>query len=162
PPAGQGQPGYPPAGPGQPGYPAVGDQPGAYPPPPGGEAPPKKKGGAGKVVLRIVGAVVVGLIIIGLKVGIGSALFGDKAKDAKAGDCIAAGKEVKDEGTTETDADVVDCGSSEAKFTVVSRIDGESSPDSKSCDKFFKEGEEFYVFGSSSGKGYLLCLRPKA
>jgi hypothetical protein len=188
PPAGQG--GYPPAG--QPGYAPGGQggyQPGQVPggqggyppplgqpgqpgfPPPGGEAPPafggfpeeKKKGGAGKVVLRIGAAIVVALVIAGLKFGIASAIFGgDDAKDAKAGDCIASGKQVKDEGTTKTDADVVDCTSSDAKFTVVARVDGESSPDSKSCDKFFKEGEEFYVFGSTSGDGYLLCLRPKA
>ncbi|WP_203762165.1 LppU/SCO3897 family protein, partial [Paractinoplanes deccanensis] len=180
----QGQPGFAPQGqpagaqPGEAGYtPPAGAQPGfpppnagGFPPPGGGEAPQgfgtfpqeKKKGGAGKLVLRIGGAILVALVIAGLKFGIGSALFGDKAKDAKAGDCISSGKEVKAEGTTETDADVVDCTSADAKFTVVARVDGESNPDSKSCDKYFKEGEEFYVFGSTSGSGYLLCLRPKA
>jgi hypothetical protein len=159
----QGQPGY-----GQPGY---GQQPaGQYPPAPGqeqpqqfgafpGEEPKKKGGGAKKIILRIVLAIVVVIIGTVLK----STVFGgNDAKEAKAGDCIASDKDVSQDETTRTGAKVVDCAKSEAKFTVVARVNGESSVQSKSCDKYFKEGEEFYVYGSTASGGYLLCLRPKA
>ncbi|MFF5085151.1 hypothetical protein ACFY36_49615 [Actinoplanes sp. NPDC000266] len=181
PPAGA-QPGYPPAGaqPGgapQPGFPPPGAQPGGFPPPNAGgfpppnsgEAPPnyvafpaeKKSGGAGKVILRIVGAIVVGLVIVGLKVGVLSALFGgDDAKEAKAGDCISADTDIPEDKTERTQANVVDCADSDAAYTVVARVEGESDPKSTSCDKFFKEGERFLVLGSTSDGGYLLCLRP--
>jgi hypothetical protein len=157
-----GQPGQPGQGqpyPGQPGYPPPAD--GQQPPPAWGEVPTekKKKGGFGKIALRIVAALVVVVIIFIVK----ATVFGDKAKDAKAGDCIASDKAVKANDTTKTGAKVVDCSSSDAKFTVVARVDGETDVNSKSCDKYFKENEEFYVFSSSDGStGYLLCLKPKA
>ncbi|SNY51522.1 LppU/SCO3897 family protein [Paractinoplanes atraurantiacus] len=181
PPAGA-QPGFPPAGaqPGgapQPGFPPPGAQPGGFPPPNAGgfpppnsgEAPPnyvafpveKKSGGAGKVLLRVFGAIVVGIIVIALKVGIGSALFGgDDAKEAKAGDCISADTDIPEDKTERTQANVVDCADSDAAYSVVARVEGESDPKSTSCDKFFKEGERFLVLGSASDGGYLLCLRP--
>ena len=161
-----GQPGQP--GPdGQPAFPTYPGQPGqpGFPTYPGQEAPQfsafpteKKKSGFGKVALRIGGSLVVLLIVFFAK----SAIFGDKAKDAKAGDCIAADKDVSKDGTTETGAKVLDCTDANAKFSVVARIDGETDVKSKSCDKFFKQNDEFYVYSSTAGKGYLLCLKPKA
>jgi hypothetical protein len=41
-------------------------------------------------------------------------------------------------------------------------VDGEKDVKSKSCDKFFKENEQFFVYASDAKGGYLLCLRPKA
>ena len=151
-PAGQpgyGQPGQP--GPGQPQQ-GFGDAPAAFP------AEPKKKSAVGRVLLRIGLAVVV--LIIGFVVK--EAFFGDKAKDAAVGDCIASSKQVKTNEETDAAAKVVDCGSSDAAFTVVGRVNGETSTSSKSCDKFFKENEEFAIYASDAGGGYLLCLKPKS
>jgi hypothetical protein len=88
--------------------------------------------------------------------------FADKAKNAAVGDCIKADEEVKADKETDTGASVVDCASAEAAYSVVGRVDGETDTNSKSCDKFFKEGEEFAVFSSDAKGGYLLCLKPKA
>jgi hypothetical protein len=144
-----------PPGPGQPyGDPAqqgMGN-PAALPP------EPKKKGGLGRVALRILGAIVAIVIVLVVK----DQLFGDKAKDAAVGDCIASSEQVKADEETEAKAKVVECGSADAAFTVVGRVEGETSTSSKSCEKFFQENEEYAIYSSTAGKGYLLCLRPKA
>ncbi|WP_250028447.1 LppU/SCO3897 family protein [Paractinoplanes maris] len=137
---------------GHPGFPLVGDA------QPGRPGEPRKRN-VGKLVVGILVAVIVGLgtyALLSLLNG------GDDAQDAKAGDCIASDQDVKNEGTTETGANVVDCASADAKFSVVARVDGETSPQSKACDKFFKAEEVFYVFANSAGDGYVLCLRPQA
>jgi hypothetical protein len=162
-------PGQPVPGQPVPGQPVPG-QPG-FPPPPAhegfGDAPagtgpaPEKKSGVGKILLRIAGVVVVGLIVFGVKSFFFSAT--DKAKDAAVGDCIASSKQVTGTESTEAEAKVVDCASSEAKFSVVGRVNGETDVKSKSCDKFFKENDEFFVYAADNGAtGYLLCLKPKA
>jgi len=155
-----GQPyGAPPAdgrpGPGQPG----GDQAQeGFGGPAGFPAEPKKKSAVGRIVLRILGAIAAFVIVVVVK----DAFFGDKAKDAAVGDCVASSADVKADEETEANAKVVDCSSADAAFTVVGRVEGESDTKSKSCEKFFKENEEYYVYGSTAGGGYLLCLRPKA
>jgi hypothetical protein len=121
-------------------------------------AEPKKKSAVGRILLRILGAVVAFVIVLVVK----DAFFGDKAKDAAVGDCVASSEDVKANEETEANAKVVKCDSADAAFTVVGRVEGESNTQSKSCEKFFKENEEYYVYGSTAGKGYLLCLRPKA
>ncbi|MDY7087239.1 MAG: hypothetical protein SYR96_19245 [Actinomycetota bacterium] len=63
-------------------------------------------------------------------------------------------------GTTETSAEVAECSSARAEYTVVARIEGESSPDSTACDRFFPADEPFSVYGSTAGDGYVLCLPP--
>jgi hypothetical protein len=146
-----GQPGQPYPGQPQQGF---GDAPAAFPPP----APVKKKSAVGRLLLRVGLAIVV--IVIGIVVK--DAFFGDKAKDAAVGDCIAASKDVKANEETNAEAKVVDCTASDAAFSVVGRVNGETDTKSKSCDKFFKEGEEFYVYSSDAKGGYLLCLKPKA
>ncbi|MET8148973.1 hypothetical protein ACIBSW_32985 [Actinoplanes sp. NPDC049668] len=120
--------------------------------------PEKKKSTAANLALRIVGIIVVAVIIFVGK----TYLFGDKAKDAAVGDCVASSQDVKVDEETEAQAEVVDCASKEAAFTVVGRVEGETNTDSKSCEKYFKENEEYYVYSSTAGGGYLLCLRPKA
>lgn len=136
----------------------------ATPPPPGSGAAPvgfpaeKRRGNPlGKVILRIVLALIIGLLVFGVK----SFLFGDKAKSAAVGDCIASDKAVAAQGQTKTGAEVVDCGSDKAAFTVVGRVAGETDTTSKSCDRFFAENEQFFVYSSTADGGYLLCLRPK-
>jgi hypothetical protein len=121
-------------------------------------AEPKKKNAVGRIVLRILGAVVAFVIVLVVK----DAFFGDKAKDAAVGDCVASSADVKVDEETEANAKVVECSSADAAFTVVGRVEGESDTQSKSCEKFFKDNEEYYVYGSTAGGGYLLCLRPKA
>ncbi|MEV7329116.1 hypothetical protein [Micromonospora sp. NPDC093244] len=130
-----------------------------------------KKSGA-KKALGIIGAIVVFLVIAGLKFGIGSAIGNflnkDETADAKAGDCIAELPEVT--GTKEEEVDgakVVSCTSTEAAYNVVGRVDGQTEAQAKaptSCEQFLKEGDEGYVFYNiEPGKtGYVLCLTKKA
>jgi hypothetical protein len=158
---GQPAPGQPAPGQPAPGQPqqGFGDQPQqGFGGPDAFPAEPKKKNAIGKIALRILGAIVAFVIVLVVK----DAFFGDKAKNAAVGDCVASSEDVKADEETEANAKVVDCGSADAAFTVVGRVEGESDTKSKSCEKFFKENEEYYVYGSTAGKGYLLCLRPKA
>ncbi|MEU7907860.1 hypothetical protein [Actinoplanes sp. NPDC049118] len=120
--------------------------------------PAKKKSAAANLALRIVGGIVVFVIIVVGKYYV----FGDKAKDAAAGDCVASSEKVKVDEETEARAEVVDCASKDAAYVVVGRVNGESDTKSKSCEKYFKENEEYYVYSSTADGGYLLCLRPKA
>jgi hypothetical protein len=142
----------------------------AVPTPPPVE-PKAEKSGARKA-LGVVGAIVVFVVIAGLKFGlattIGNFLNKDETADAKAGDCIAELPEVT--GTKEeeaNDAKVVECTSTDAAYNVVGRIDGQTEAQAKSgdaCNSYLKEGEEGYLFYSvEPGKtGYLLCLTKKA
>jgi hypothetical protein len=131
-----------------------------------GDAPPpytpvpQKKRGVGSILLRI-GAAIVAIIVVFV---IKDVFFGDKAKDAAVGDCVAASKQVKADKETDAQAKVVDCTSKDAAYTVVGRVDGESDVNSKSCDQYFtKEGSQYFVYASSSDSGgdYLLCLEAK-
>jgi hypothetical protein len=161
-----GQQAYPPPG-GNAGYPPA-DGSGGFPP--GGEQhqfgefPTEKKKSGKSRILSILGVVVVGLVILVVKIGLGGVLHPDKAKSAKVGDCVQAlGKVPTQEGkTSDAEAKVVDCSSSAATHSVVGRVEGESSTESKSCDKYFTdEKAEYFVYASSTGKGYLLCLKAK-
>lgn len=165
----QGQPGQPYQGqPGQsfPGQPTPPGQP--LPPQQGfGDAPPPftpppatKKRGIGSLFLRI-GAGIIAIIVVFV---IKDAFFGDKAKDAAVGDCVAASKEVKADKETDAAAKVVDCSSKDAAYTVVGRVNGQSDVNSKSCDTYFtKEDGKYFVYASDTDTGgkYLLCLEGK-
>lgn len=109
-----------------------------------------------KVIVRIILALAIGVSVFAVK----ALLFGDRATEAQAGDCIdstqAAGT------STVTKAKIVDCSSAAADFTVAGRVDGETDTRTQSCDGFFAEGEEFVIYSSTGGGGYLLCLRPKS
>lgn len=159
----QGQPQYPSPGqwqPSYPGQPQYGPADHGFPPPEAGQPPypgETKKGGRR---LLIVALFVLVLVVIG---GLRFALAnrGDNTKDAKAGDCLSAAKDPSQGQVTKTTADVVDCGSADAKFTVVARVEGESDVESDACTKYFKAGENFFVYASKGGgSDYLLCLRP--
>jgi hypothetical protein len=163
PPPAQGQPGFPPAPEGQ-AYPAYPAAPGAEPAQFGQFPNEKPKKSAKARVLSILGVIVVVIIGAAIKFGIGSALNKDEAKEAKVGDCVAAqGKVPTQEGkTSEAEAKVVDCTSTDAAYTVVGRVNGETDTNSKSCDQYFTdEKADYFVYSSSAGKGYLLCLKAK-
>ncbi|WP_309244411.1 LppU/SCO3897 family protein [Micromonospora parastrephiae] len=151
-------------------------QPAAETPQPAAEASqpaePEAKNSGAKKALGIIGAIVVFLVIAGLKFGIGSAIGNylnkDETADAKAGDCIAELPEIT--GTKEEKVDgakVVSCTSTDAAYNVVGRVDGQTEAQAKaptSCEQYLKQGEEGYVFYNiEPGKtGYVLCLTKKA
>ncbi|MFC4070822.1 DUF3824 domain-containing protein [Actinoplanes subglobosus] len=155
PPPNAGAPGFPPPNAGAPGFP-----PSAPAPFPGSEGKPKGK--FAKKALSILGTIVIVGIIAAIKFGIGSALSEDPTKDAKAGDCIGVSQEVK-ETTTEVEAKIVECSSSDAKYSVLGRVEGIKDEESPACDDIIntglKEGEEGAVIASQEGDGYLLCLK---
>ncbi|MEV4811215.1 LppU/SCO3897 family protein [Micromonospora avicenniae] len=145
-------------------------------PPPAGQVPPpaepEAKKSGGKKALSIIGAIVVFVVIAGLKFGVATAIRNvfdkDATAEAKVGDCIAKLPEVL--GTEEEevdDAKIVDCTSTEAVYNVVGRVDGQTEAQAQAgtaCEPFFKEGQDGYLFYSiePGKKGYLLCLTEKA
>ncbi|MEU4776852.1 hypothetical protein [Micromonospora sp. NPDC023633] len=146
--------------------------PDAAQPPSAVQAPPPAEKSGSKKLLGIVGAIVVFLVVAGLKFGIGSAIGNffnkDETAEAKVGDCIAELPEVT--GTKEEEVDgakVVECTSTDAIYNVVGRVDGQTQAQARSgeaCGQYIKEGQEGYVYYSiEPGKtGYLLCLTKKA
>lgn len=148
---GPGQPGpAPQQGYGAPGQPGPGPQQGF------GDAPaPKKSSGIGK---RIIG-IVVAIVIAGGIFLVKNTFFGDKTADAKVGDCVAASGDEKS-----AEAKVVKCGTSEAAYTVVGRVAGETDVNGKACDQYFtEEGVSYSAFSVDKGNksdNYMLCLKP--
>ncbi|WP_410820313.1 hypothetical protein [Micromonospora sp. 050-3] len=134
-------------------------------------AEPKAEKSGAKKALAIVGAILVVVVIAGLKFGVVSAIGNyfnkDETAAAKTGDCIAELPEVTGTEQEEVDgAKVVECTSTDAAYNVVGRLDGQSEAQAKAdttCTQFFKESEEGYVFSSiEPGKtGYVLCLTKK-
>jgi hypothetical protein len=176
--------GFSPQGSPQQGYAQQGNAPQGFPPPPAGgpgfpppaggpfpggqfpgapEPKPKKKF-LGKA-LGILGTLAIIAIVALFKIGIGGALAGDPTKDAKAGDCIGI-KSQMSEAATEVEAEMVECTSADAKYTVLGRVEGIKDINSPACDATFdeklKEGEEGYAIASQEGAGYLLCLKSNA
>ncbi|WP_328465241.1 hypothetical protein OHA21_43065 [Actinoplanes sp. NBC_00393] len=126
--------------------------------------PPKKKT-VGKRILGLLGGLLIIVVVVALKTGLGAVLRPDPTGDAKAGDCLAIKSDLG-EAATEVEAEVTECSASDAKFTVLGRVDGVSDVYSTACDPTFdaklKEGEEGSVIGSKEGDGYLLCLKTNA
>ncbi|MDI6098398.1 hypothetical protein QLQ12_07255 [Actinoplanes sp. NEAU-A12] len=137
-----------------------------FPPPPGVQFPgapevkPKKKFLA--KALGILGTLAVIAIVVVIKIGIGSAFAEDATKDAKAGDCIGSKSELA-ETASEIKAEIVDCSSSAAKYTVLDRVEGVKDVNSPACDAILKEklkdGEKGNIIASAEGEGYLLCVK---
>ncbi|MGW7046668.1 LppU/SCO3897 family protein [Streptomyces avermitilis] len=142
PPVGQqpGQPGVPPQQP----YAPFPNQGGPVPP------PPAPTGRASKKVVRIVGTIVVGIIIIALKFGAGWFLSRSDAETTSVGACM------HNDGTdTSADLNEVDCSSSDSQYKVVEKFD-DTSDDSK-C-KAVKDSTVYYV-QSGGGHNVVLCLK---
>ncbi|MFI1990172.1 hypothetical protein [Actinoplanes sp. NPDC020271] len=104
------------------------------------------------------------IVIAVIKIGLRSALSSDPTKDAKVGDCISVSEKLSDK-ETETEADVVDCSNSKAKFVVVGKVPGVDDVNSKACDSFFTEADKDpAILSSPTGADdkYLLCVKAKA
>ncbi|MCX5118737.1 hypothetical protein OG992_16265 [Micromonospora sp. NBC_00362] len=148
--------------------PATEPSPAAEPQP---AAEPKAEKSGAKKAIGIVGAILVVVVIAGLKFGVASAIGNyfnkDETAAAKTGDCIAELPEVTGTEQEEVDgAKVVECTSTDAAYSVVGRVDGQSEAQAKAdttCTQFFKEGQEGYIYSSiKPGKtGYVLCLTKK-
>jgi hypothetical protein len=165
-------------------YPGAAPQPqpsdqgwGAAPPPPphtegfgpaGAPLPPSlqppKKSGAGKKILGIVGGLVVALVVAG-GLAFARGAQEDKTAEAKQGDCIADLPDVKEgEEAEANNAKPVTCGTAEAKYTVVGRVDNLTAAQASSdgvCQPFVAQGAEMIFYSiPPAGKGYVLCLKP--
>ncbi|MEK8108058.1 hypothetical protein NKG94_29475 [Micromonospora sp. M12] len=133
---------------------------------------PEAKKSGGKKALGIAGAILAVVVIAALKFGVASAIGNffnkDETADAKAGDCIAELPEITGTEQEKVDgAKVVECTSTDAAYSVVGRVDGQSEAQARAdttCTQYFKEGQEGYIYSSiEPGKtGYVLCLTKKA
>lgn len=154
----------PPGQPGQPQFPPPGDpnQAGGFPPPQGGGFPPpgpapqpaRSGGGMKKVISIVIGIVVVAVIGFGVRAAI-DYFDKDAANKAKVGDCVAQ------EGSD--DVKVVECGSSDADFKVVGRVEDKTQAEAgiSACGPFVEQGaEQAYWEGERGKKGLVLCLGP--
>ncbi|MEU6094246.1 hypothetical protein [Streptomyces sp. NPDC047079] len=142
-----GQPGVPPQQAGHPGapYAPFPNQGAPAPIPP--QAGPGKR--AGKKALRIVGAIIVGILVLGVKFGIGWWANQTDAETTSVGACMH-----NDGSDSKADLNEVDCSSSEAQYKVVQKFD-DSTDDSK-CQAV-KEATSAYVqYGN--GHDVVLCL----
>ncbi|MEU6365103.1 hypothetical protein ABZ876_05030 [Streptomyces sp. NPDC046931] len=143
-----GQPGVPPQQAGAPGAP--------YAPFPhqGAPAPMPPQAGsgkrAGKKALRIVGAIIVGIIALGVKFGIGWWANQTDAESTSVGACM------HNDGT-ESDANLkeVDCSSSSAQYKVVKKFDNTS--DDNKC-KSVQDATIAYYQTEATHK-VVLCLK---
>jgi hypothetical protein len=127
-----------------------------------GEQPVRPRKSARNLILSVVGIVVVVIIGAAIMLAAGGGRDKDEAKDAKVGDCVAAlGKVSQKEGqNTQTAAKVVKCGAQDASYKVIGRVNGQSDTNSKSCDQYFTDAKaDYFIYASSSGDGYLLCLQ---
>jgi hypothetical protein len=102
--------------------------------------PPKKRRTGLIITLVVVGVVVV-LGIVGYFVSRKS-----NPAFAQVGDCINY--------SSNTDVKVVDCGSGDAEYKVVKRVDG--TADTSACDDVADSDVSLYTEGS--GKQYTLCV----
>ncbi|MFF4588459.1 hypothetical protein [Streptomyces sp. NPDC001388] len=136
----------------QPGQPGVPQQP--YAPFPNQGAPvtppPPPARNGGKKVLRIVGAIVVGILVLGVKFGIGWWADRTDAETTSVGACMH-----NDGNNTEPDLQEVDCSSSDAQYKVVEKFD-DTSDDSK-CEAVTAAEISYIQYGS--GHDVVLCLK---
>ncbi|SBT54641.1 LppU/SCO3897 family protein [Micromonospora narathiwatensis] len=131
--------------------------------------PPSRLGAVLGVVVLLLGVAAAMLVGLLIRVGPGGDLRdvfagGDGTAEAKAGDCVAelprvAGVEAK----PADDARVVPCGSADAAYKVVGRVQDPAAARSRSanaCEPYFRPGDDGYVLYrvGDDGDGYLLCL----
>jgi hypothetical protein len=125
---------------------------------------PAKSGGAGKRIGAILSAVLIGLVVVGVRWYLNQ----DKTADAKAGDCIAI-RDIKEGETSDaSDAKVVDCNSAEARYNVIGRVNNKTKAEFDAdhvgaicTGAGFADTEAYVWFGPPGGNGYILCLTPR-
>jgi len=139
----------------QPGQPGVPPQ-APYAPFPnqGAPAPIPPQAGSGKrsgnKAVRIIGGIIVAIVVIGLKFGLGWFLNRNDAETTSVGACM------HNSGTdSHADLKEVDCSSSDAQYQVVKKFDG-TSDDSKCKD--VQDAPVWYV-QSGGGHNVVLCLK---
>jgi hypothetical protein len=112
--------------------------------------PPAPARRGGKKVVRILGIVVLGLLVLGVKFGIGWWADRTDAETTSVGACM------HNDGTEiEADLQEVDCSSSSAQFQVVEKFD-DTSDDSK-CEAVKEATISYYQVGG--GHNVVLCLK---
>lgn len=117
------------------------------------EAAPKKKSKAPKIIL------IAALVLVAAGFGIYNFMFG--AGNAKVGDCL------KGDINKATSIEKVDCGSADAKYSVVGRVENKTEADvnapeeSHACAAFEKVTAVYWESSGRSKTGALLCLGDK-
>ncbi|MBY8872108.1 hypothetical protein K7640_09680 [Micromonospora sp. PLK6-60] len=133
-----------------------------------GPPPAEPKKSAGRKVLSILGVILAVIAFGAIKFGIKSFANRDQTADAKVGDCLAELPEmVGDKQEDADDAKVVECTSTDAAYNVVGRVENQTEAQAASgegCEKYVKEGADYYVFSNikQGGTGYVLCLTKRA
>ncbi len=113
-----------------------------------GPIPPQRPRRSGKTYLRIGGAIVGLIVIVG-----GWYASRDDADTAKVGDCMSIGNP---DDSSNPDLEVVDCGSAKAKYKVAQKKDGTGGCDHTKYSEYTESGD---------GSDFTLCLTdytPKA
>lgn len=157
----QGRAPYPPQGgyPQQPGQPGVPQQPGF--PQQGGSpyasVPPQPSGR--KLSFKTIKNIVIGVVVIGVIIG-GFLASRDDANSAAVGDCMHRGST----SNNNPDLEVVECGSADAQYVVLAKIEGSYTTDAVASSKCEAKAKDFQYVYTESGDGsdFLLCLKDYA
>lgn len=124
-------------------------------------APPKKT--AGRKVLGVLAAILVALVIGGIKFGVVNAIFGESLPKIDVGDCMIDAKA--------DDMKAVDCADAAAAYKVVGKIENKTeaefgqASDANPCTAYPTAESAFWAGerkSNKSGKGFILCLAPNA
>ncbi|MGW1256156.1 LppU/SCO3897 family protein [Streptomyces sp. NPDC002513] len=146
-----GQPGVPPQ---QPGYPGAPQAPYAPFPNQGAPAPMPPQAGPGKrsskKALRIVGGLIVGILVLAVKFGIGWWANETDAETTSVGACMH-----NNGSNSKAELNEVDCSSSEAQYQVVQKFDG--STDDTKCEAVKDAAISYVQYGN--GHDVVLCLK---
>lgn len=103
-----------------------------------------------KKMIRIIGTVIVGIVVLALKFGLGWFASETDAETTSVGSCM------HNDGTdSNADLNEVDCSSSDAQYKVVQKFDGSS--DENKC-KDVTEATISYI-QSGGGHDVVLCLK---
>ncbi|MGP4008053.1 LppU/SCO3897 family protein [Streptomyces sp. 4N124] len=142
----QGQAPYPPQG----GYPQQGASP--YAP-----VPPQPSGR--KLSFKTIKNIVIGVVVIGVVIG-GILASRDDANTAAVGDCMHRGST----SDSNPDLEVVECGSADAEYVVLAKIEGSYTTDAVASSKCEAKAKDFQYVYTESGDGsdFLLCLKDYA
>ncbi len=129
------------------------------PPPPGYQPAPPKKRSKFRLIAPLVALVVVAGVVIAAWLASRSS-----PANAKVGDCLKSGAITSTTAQDAGDVKIVDCGSTDAKYKVVGKVDGKTqtdfTTDNNICKPYIDQGSTTALWGQASGssKGFVLCL----